>query len=81
MVSQFGKPVSDVRKAIGLNDRFYFQRELFNGNADAFNNTLDQINQMDSFELALQFIKSNYDWDDDNEVTESFYKSIKRRFI
>ncbi|MCU4177152.1 hypothetical protein [Carboxylicivirga sp. N1Y90] len=81
MVSQYGKPVSDVRKAIGLNDRFYFQRELFDGNADAFNNILDQVNQMDSYELALQFIQSNYNWDDDNEVAESFYKSIKRRFI
>lgn len=81
MVSQYGKPVSDVRKAIGLNDRFYFQRELFNGNAEAFNNTLDQINQIDSYELALQFVKSNYNWDEDNEVAESFYKSIKRRFI
>jgi len=80
-IGQIGKPVDDVRKAIGLNDRFYYQRELFEGNADLFNQTLDQLNQMDSYSSALQFIQSNYNWEDDNEVAQSFLKNIQRRFI
>ncbi len=78
---QIGKPVNDVRKAIGLNDRFYFQRELFDNNANLFNETLDQVNQMDSFHSATSFLQSNFDWDTDNEVTQSFYSSIQRRFL
>jgi len=78
---QIGKPVSDVKKAIGLNDRFYFQRELFDNNADLFNQTLDQINQMDSFNEAVSFLQSNFNWDENNAVTESFIKSIQRRFL
>lgn len=80
-IMQIGKPVDDVRKAIGINDRFYFQRELFGGNTEVFNNTLDQLNQMDSFESALQFIQSNYSWDEDNEAAQSFIKNIHRRYI
>jgi hypothetical protein len=80
-IKQIGKPVSDVKKAFGLNDRFYFQRELFDNNSDLFNQTLDQINQMDCYDSALRFLQSNYSWENDNEATESFYKSIKRRFI
>ena len=80
-IKQIGKPVTDVRKAFGLNDRFYYQRELFGNDADLFNQTLDQINAMDSYDSAVHFLKDNYSWQDDNEASESFFKSIKRRFI
>jgi len=80
-IKQIGKPVNDVRKAIGLNDRFYFQRELFGNNANLFNQTLDQINQMDSFNSAISFLQSNFNWETDNEVTVSFFNSIQRRFL
>lgn len=80
-IKQIGKPVSDIRKAFGLNDRFYFQRELFNGNPELFNQTLDQINQMDSYDSATHFLISNFQWTEDNEVADSFLKSVKRRFI
>ncbi len=79
--TQIGKPVDDVRKAIGINDRFYYQRELFDGSMERLNKTLDQLNTMDSFDSALQFLKSNFNWDDDNEVSQSFIKNIQRRFI
>jgi len=80
-IKQIGKPVDDVRKAIGLNDRFYFQRELFDNNANVFNQTLDQVNAMDSFDSAVAFLTSNFKWDAEEEVTTSFFKSIQRRFL
>lgn len=80
-IKQIGKPVNDIRKAFGLNDRFYYQRELFNGNPELFNQTLDQINQMDSYDSAAHFLKSNFHWTEDNDVAGSFLKSVKRRFI
>ncbi|GEM_PF-5399889 len=80
-IKQIGKPVDDVRKAFGLNDRFYYQRELFANNADLFNQTLDQINAMDSYDSARSFLQTNYNWSEDNEASETFYKCIRRRFI
>jgi len=75
------KPVDDVRKAMGINDRFQYQRELFSGDADLFNQTLDQLNRMSSFDDASNFLISNFDWDRESEVHGSFLKIVKRRFL
>lgn len=78
---KFAKPVTDVKKAFGINDRFLFQRELFGGNADLFNHTLDQINGMSSFEDARSFLMSNFDWDMESETADTFLNLVKRRFL
>ena len=78
---QFAKPVTDVRKAMGINDRFLYQRELFGGNSDLFNQTLEQINSMNSFEDARSFLMSNFAWDTDNDTAETFLNTVKRRFL
>ena len=75
------KPVDDVRKAMGINDRFLYQRELFAGNADLFNQTLDQLNRMNSFDDASNFLISNFEWDHESDVPGSFLKIVKRRFL
>ncbi|NPA35952.1 MAG: hypothetical protein GXO47_03780 [Chlorobi bacterium] len=77
----FVKPVDDVRKAMGINDRFLFQRELFNGNNKLFEHTLDQLNDMSSFDDARRFLESNFNWDMESDVTASFFKMVKRRFL
>ncbi len=77
----YSKPVDDVRKAMGINDRFLYQRELFEGNADLFNQTLDQLNRMTSFDDANNFLISNFNWDQESEVSGLFLKIVKRRFL
>ncbi len=77
----FTKPVDDVRKAMGINDRFFYQRELFDGNSELFNRTLDQINSMGSFDDAKNFLISNFKWDAESDTTETFLKIVKRRFL
>jgi hypothetical protein len=74
-------PVSDLRKALGINDRFLFQRELFGGNSDLLNQTLDQLNQMQSFEDARSFLTTNFNWTSDNEAVTDFWELVERRFI
>lgn len=76
-----GKPVDDIKKAIGLNDRFLFQRELFEGSANVMSQTLDQINQLTSFEDAKSFLSSNFNWDYENETVDTFIKTVRRKFI
>ncbi len=77
----YNKAVGDIRKAMGINDRFFYQRELFEGNADLFNQTLDQLNKMDNFDDASNFLISNFDWDSDSDVPGAFIKIVKRRFL
>lgn len=74
-------PISDLRKAIGINDRFFFQRELFGGNTDLFIQTIDQLNSLENMSAALAFISANFKWDPRNEAVSSFIALLRRRFI
>ncbi|MGM0377319.1 MAG: hypothetical protein ACQEQ0_11115 [Bacteroidota bacterium] len=75
------KPVSDLRKALGINDRFFFQRELFGGSAGLLNETLDQLNEMNNMEDARNFLLANFNWNPDNESVISFMNFVERRFL
>ncbi|MBN2164844.1 MAG: hypothetical protein JW717_01060 [Marinilabiliaceae bacterium] len=76
-----GKPVQDINKAIGINDRFLFQRELFGGNSSSMNQTIDQLNQLNTLEEAQLFLKSNFSWDMEDETVIAFFKTIQRKYI
>ena len=73
-------PVRDLRKALGINDRFFFQRELFNGSSDVMNQTLDQLNQMNSLSSAKSFLAANFKWKPDQEAVHAFMDLLERRF-
>lgn len=75
-----GKPVDDIKKAIGINDRFLFQRELFDNNASQMNQTIDELNRMASFAEAINFLKTNFSWDEQDETTQSFINIVRRKF-
>ena len=74
------KKIEDIKQAISIGDRFRFQRELFKGNGEDMNKTLSYINQLASLNEVISFLKSKYNWDDKNEVTEDFFQIIRRRF-
>lgn len=75
-----GKPVNDLTKSLGINDRFMFQRELFEGNADVMLKTLQQLNELPDFSSAHSFILAHFRWDEEQEVTQAFYSYIKRKY-
>jgi hypothetical protein len=79
--SKFRKPIDDLRKALGINDRFFYQRELFGGNNELFTRTLDQLNSMESFESANAFLSANFNWDDKAEAVVTFKEVVKMRYI
>ncbi len=46
-------PVLELGKAVGINERFMFIRELFNGDQDLYKSTLDQLNKADNIDSAF----------------------------
>ncbi|MDX2414457.1 MAG: hypothetical protein QNK33_04640 [Bacteroidales bacterium] len=46
-------PVLELGKAVGINERFMFIRELFNGDQDLYKSTLDQLNKVDNIDSAF----------------------------
>ena len=78
--SLFGTAVEDIRQAISLGDRFLFQRELFAGNGELMQKTLDEINSLGSLSEAMDYVRNNFDWDKESTAVQLFENVLKRRF-
>ena len=76
----YGPQVNDIRQAISLGDRFLFQRELFGQSGEKLQKTLDAINQMSSFDQALDYLDQNFNWDKEATAYTLFITALHRRF-
>lgn len=74
------KKVDDIKQAISIGDRFRFQRELFANNGEDMNRILNYINQLATFDEAVDFLKAKYKWKNDNETANDFLNVVKRKF-
>ncbi len=75
----YGKAVDDIRQAISLGDRFLYQRELFGQNAELMQKTLTELNNLGSFEEAMNYI-SRFNWDPESNSYQQFIVTLHRRF-
>ncbi len=77
-------PVKDLRKAIGVNDKFLFIRELFRGDEAMYERSIKTINGFHILAEAEYWIsrelKVKLGWDDRSDVVQSFYHLVRRRF-
>lgn len=76
----YGKPVDDIRQAISLGDRFLYQRELFGQNAELMQRTLTDLNALRSFDEAVSYIMTHFQWDADSSTYQQFIVTLHRRF-
>ncbi len=72
-------PVSSLQSAIGINDRFQYIRELFDGNADLYNETVAKLDSMNEIKEAVVFLQNNFKWKK-TDVSLKFVNLLKRRF-
>jgi hypothetical protein len=75
------KPLENINSAIGLNDKFQYIRELFDGVADNYSNTIDYLNSLKSFDEAMKYIETNFNWDTEDAVVVKFLEIVNRRFL
>ncbi|MBS3769848.1 MAG: hypothetical protein V5A47_02405 [Bacteroidales bacterium] len=75
------KPIQDLNKAIGLNERFLFIRELFGGDKNAYYEAIQIINEMPNYEEAEQYIQERFNWDEDKPEVIRFMELVRRRFV
>ena len=77
--SLFGTPVTDIRQAVSIGDRFLFQRELFGGNAEKLQQTLVELNNLHSLDEAMAHV-DRFGWDKQSPTYELFLNVLRRRF-
>lgn len=75
------KPIADLTKAIGINDKFLFTKELFNGNAELYSKSIKQLNSFDNINDALIYIQENFSWDDHNEAANQLIELVRRKLL
>ena len=79
-----GAPIRDLKKAIGINDRFLFVNDLFRGDENMYERSLKTINGFNIYPEAEYWIqrelKVKLSWPENSETVKLFDQLIKRRF-
>lgn len=79
-------PISDLTKAMGINERMLTVNELFDGDNGAFKQSLSALNEMSSYNEAKSYISNQliekYNWVSPKKRKKAkvFIKLVKRRF-
>ena len=78
------EPIKELKKGIGINDRFLFVQELFRGDESMYERSIKTI---DSFAIypEAQFwiqreLKLKIGWNEDSATVKHFDQLVKRRF-
>jgi hypothetical protein len=75
------KPITNIADAIGINDKFIFIKELFNGNENKYNKTIEVLNNATNFNDAYNYLMGNFNWDMDNSLVQILLDLIRRKLI
>jgi len=79
------QPITDLKAAIGLNQKFLYMNDLFQGENEIFHDAIDKINAFRELAQAIEYIESNlsssYKWDMESSSVLSFMDLVERRFM
>lgn len=77
-------PIRDLKKAIGINDRYRFIHELFKGDENMYERSLKTINDFSIYPEAEFWVrrelKIKLGWNTDDELVQVFDQLVRRRF-
>lgn len=78
------KPVVDLKKSIGINERFSFINELFSGDQQLFMESIDKINSQNAYEEARRILYEDLagrmNWNISAKPFSDLDDLVKRRF-
>ncbi len=75
--------ISDIKTAIGINDKFLFINDIFRGEMSAYSQIIEKLNQTEGFHETLQIIEELKSTNGNEENKTTFNKLVeiaKRRF-
>ena len=70
----------DLKKELGIGDRFRFQRELFGGNGEKLSTALTTLNDMATMDDAINYITTALRLDLENPISKDFVDFVQKRF-
>jgi len=76
--------INELSESIGLNQRFMFTKDLFDGNPDLLKHALKSIDECGSFVEAIHLLNERYvgelGWNKESDVVDEFLQLIFRKF-
>lgn len=76
------KPIPDLVKAIGLNQKFLFMNDLFEGENNFYKEAISNLNNFSNFAEANEYIKAlsaRHNWEDSSSTVKEFVELVERR--
>ena len=70
----------DINKAFTINDKFRYRKALFGNSAAQYNEALDLISQMNSYDQAADYFLNNYGWNPEDNEVKGFLKILEHHF-
>jgi hypothetical protein len=79
------KPIADLISAIGLNERYLYANDLFEGDMDEFKNSINALNDSENREVAIQYfdvkLSEKYHWKQNDPLVKALRNLVLRRFL
>lgn len=71
--------IDELRKAIGLNDKFLMIRDLFGGDAERYEATIDTLDEFEDLDECMIYIVENFHWNPDSEAAKLIVSLLERK--
>jgi hypothetical protein len=75
------KPVTNLTKAIGINERFLYIRELFGNDSKKYEMAIETLNNAANFNDAFNYMIREFSWDMDSDLVQGLLDLVRRKFI
>jgi len=73
--------LTDFSKALSLNERFRFKKDLFRGDDTYMNKTLDLLNNMHSYKESVDYLSNELKWDMEDNTVGDFIRLLEKKFL
>ena len=74
------EPVTDLRRAIGINDRFLMIRDLFGGDADAYEQAITELDGFHDLDECMIYIAENFAWNSSSDGARFLMELLERKY-
>lgn len=75
--------ITDLREAIGINDKFIFINQLFKGDMERYNSILDELNGFLNLKGAKTYLSElaiQHQWDEEGPAYQKLLEMLERKF-
>lgn len=74
------EPVTDLRRAIGINDRFLMIRDLFGGDSDAYEQAITELDGFHDLDECMIYIAENFAWNSSSDGARFLMELLERKY-